>query len=111
MSIESKSLLDYLKDNFTEGELTIAFQIGVLEAFPGFANPESISLVYSHFEDEIWEQIKVSADLSGCKHVLAFVACLAGSECVTTGHQFKSLCVCHVVREYARQIVEGVITN
>ena len=107
MRIKSNSLLVYLKDNFTEGELRTAFQVSVVEAFPGFAKPETISLVYTQFEDEIWELIKVSADLSGCKHMLAFVACLDGSESVIDAHQFKSLCVCHVVKEYARQIVKG----
>lgn len=105
-AIRAKTLRDWLKANFTAGELREIADYGAGMGWHGLTYYADTMKLYQKFADEIWRTIADEADDMGYANVWEFL-----SHCDRVGVsdviQAENLFVWVAVEIIARRIVEG----
>ena len=104
MRIRSKTFRDWMKANFTKGELRDLAQHGADTGWHGLTYYADTKALYRRFADEIWEALVEDAEEYGYRNVFEFIAEFRRAD-VANRTQVENLLVWYMAERTARSLV------
>jgi len=105
MRIRAKTFKNWMKANFTKGELRELAQYGAGTGWHGLTYYSETAALYRRFSNEIWEALIKDAQEYGYRNVFEFIAELRGAD-VSDRTQVENLLVWYMAERTARELVE-----
>lgn len=106
MRIRSKTFRDWMKANFTKGELSDLAQHGADTGWHGLTYYSETTALYRRFANEIWEALIEDAAEYGYRNVFEFIATFRLANNVANRTQVENLLVWYMAERTARELAE-----
>jgi len=104
MRIRAKTFKNWMKANFTKGELRELAQHGAAVGWRGLTYYSETSALYRRFSEEIWETLIKDAEEYGYRNVFEFIATFRLAD-VANREQVENLLVWYMAERTARELV------
>jgi len=105
MRIRAKTFRDWMKANFSKGELRELAQHGAEAGWHGLTYYSETTKLYRRFADEIWETLIKDAEEYGYRNVFQYTATFRLAD-VPNRTQAENLLVWYMAERTARELVE-----
>jgi len=105
MRIRAKTFRDWMKANFTKGELRELAQHGAEAGWHGLTYYAETAALYRRFADEIWDALVEDAEECGYQNVFEFIATFRGAD-VANREQVENLLVWYMAERTAQELAE-----
>ena len=104
MRIRAKTFRDWMKANFTKGQLRELAQHGAEAGWPRLTYYNETAALYRRFADEIWEALVEDAEECGYRNVFEFIATFRLAD-VANRTQVENLLVWYMAERTAQELV------
>ena len=106
MRIRAKTFRDWMKANFSKGELRELAQHGAEAGWHGLTYYSETTALYRRFADEIWETLIKDAEEHGYRNVFEFIATFRLAD-VANREQVENLLVWYMAERTAHRLVDA----
>lgn len=105
MRIRAKTFRDWMKANFTKGELHELAQYGAATGWHGLTYYSETTALYRRFANEIWETLIKDAEECGYRNVFEFISTFRRAD-VANREQVENLLVWYMAERTAQKLVD-----